>query len=311
MHAGGLVGILVIFDGLVRVLHVDPPVFTGRNRFALVVQDRQPDHRPRAPHGAGLLQPVFGGNHRGTDLGRPVVLVDHGPPPVEHPLLDFHRRRHGTVNSMGHGRDVVPVLHILGQREQAMKVRGHHVRGRYLVPVDQAQCVLGIPFIHDDDGVSCMDRTCGDVTDGGVIEGRRHEVHAGVVGYAEHAQHAGLECRVCIGVPFGEGPSDPFGSTRRARRVIHDRAGGSLRRPHPCHAVAPRRVVREPCAITHRKSCAGRQARFVRRAPAYFGERVLGHERSRIAVLQYVSNVVSCAVMIDGYEIHADLYCAH
>ena len=102
---------------------------------------------------ARLLHPLLGEHHRAAALAGRVVLVDHVAPPLDHPALDVGRTRGGGVDHVAQRRQVVRCLHVVGQREQPVELRRHHVAVGDLVPVDQLQHALGCPFVHEDDGV--------------------------------------------------------------------------------------------------------------------------------------------------------------
>jgi hypothetical protein len=66
---------------------------------------RAPDGRA---HRAGMGQPLLGGDPRhAAALGARVVLVDHRPPPLDHPPLDLGRARRGGMHDRAQAGEVV------------------------------------------------------------------------------------------------------------------------------------------------------------------------------------------------------------
>ena len=78
-------------------------------------------------------------------------------PPIDHPLLDLHRTGSCSVESELQRRQVVAPTHLLWQLEHAAEHRGHQLRVRDSVPLDQGQELLRVEALHDRHGASAAD----------------------------------------------------------------------------------------------------------------------------------------------------------
>ena len=106
------------------------------------------------PDRARLLQPAVRLGDGGRALHAAVRLPDHRAPPVHHLLLHLERTGRGGVDDDLEARDVVPVLDLLGQAEEADELGRHHVGRRDPVPLDGGQGLLGVELAQDRDGLA-------------------------------------------------------------------------------------------------------------------------------------------------------------
>ena len=161
-------------DGADHVGLVDP--------VAVVVEDGDLADRPRLADRAGLLQPLLGGDQRAAALAGGVVLVDRVAPPGDHLVLHVDRARRRGVDHVAQRGHVVLGPHVLGQRQQAVELGRHHVRGGDPALLDEAQHVLGQPLVHEHDGVAQVQRRAPEAQHGGVVQRRADDVDVVVLG---------------------------------------------------------------------------------------------------------------------------------
>ena len=129
--------------------HVDRADDAGLlESVAVVVEDGDLADRPGFADSAGFLQPLLSGDQRSTTFARGVVLVDCIAPPGDHLVLHVDRARGGGVDHVAQRRDVVLGPDVLGEREEPVELRGHHVRRRDPAFLDETQHVLGKPLVH-------------------------------------------------------------------------------------------------------------------------------------------------------------------
>ena len=131
----------------------------------------------RLADGAGSGEPGRGVDEAARALGRRVVLPHDRPEPLDDAPLHRHWAGSGAVEHRAQRRDVVAFPHLRRQREQPVEHRRHHVRMGDPVRLDQGQCRLGVPPLHQHDAhpVSdrCREREC---ERRGVVQGTGAEV---------------------------------------------------------------------------------------------------------------------------------------
>ena len=82
-------------------------------------------------------------------LGTGVVLVNNGPPPVEHTSFDVNRARSGRMHRHLHRRQVVARTYFLRQLEHTHEHGGYPLAVRDLVTLDPLQRSLGVDTEND------------------------------------------------------------------------------------------------------------------------------------------------------------------
>src|SRR5262249_45651294 len=96
----GLGLIFVVFEIGGSKLHVHCTRCAHSTPVTSVVENAEPPHRPPPSHPAGVLQPLIRRPQPPPTLPRPVVLVDHRPPPFEHLAFHVDRARRCRVNDV-------------------------------------------------------------------------------------------------------------------------------------------------------------------------------------------------------------------
>ena len=86
----------------------------------------------------GLLQPLLRADERARAFGRRVVLPHDRAEPLDQPLLHVDRTRRGAVEDEDAATTCRSAsLHVVGQRQQPVEHRRHHVRVRDAVLLDE------------------------------------------------------------------------------------------------------------------------------------------------------------------------------
>jgi hypothetical protein len=299
--AVGGVGLLAVPEvleatGLGR-LDVDRPHPVGRHALAVVVPDL--DHGPgrRAADAARLAQPVLGADEGAAAFGRGVVLPDDRAEPLDDRALDGNRRRGGAVQHVAQRRGVVASLHLVGQREQSVEHRRHHVRVRDAVLLDEAQRLLRLPAVHQrhaDASVEWQRQIEGERR--GVVErpGAQAQVVARAKGRArDHLRAETAGGRRLLAV-------DALGPAGRARGVEHGAADLGI-----LEVVA--RLGREQgvVGLEARNLAPARQPHLRLRSPLGgtgddVGEAGVGDEGACLAVVDDVGDLVRLQVPVDA-----------
>ena len=186
----------------------------------------------RLANRTGMGQPLLRVDRRaGEPLCSPVILVNDGPEPRHHLMLDIHRARGGRVDHAPKTRDVVFAPDGVGQLEHPHEHGRHELGVRDAVGLDQAQNRLGVEPAHHDRGSTDSLNRHGVVDARRVVQRGRREIHARVrhaVALTERVlQHVLRPGAVAV---FGEGPPDGFGPPRGAGRVKHFGTVGQRRR---------------------------------------------------------------------------------
>ena len=148
----GLLGIALVRE-VAHELQVHGADGARRHLVAVVVEHLHVGADPRPPDGAGVREPLLRARQRAAAFGRAVELVDHRTQPREQPPLELDRAGRGRVDHLPQRRHVVLRAHVLGQRHQPVQLRGHHGDVGDAVLVDQLQRALGVPLLHEHDGV--------------------------------------------------------------------------------------------------------------------------------------------------------------
>ena len=194
---------------------------------ALGIHDDHLDLGPRPPHRAGESPPVLGTGERAAALARGVVLPDAVTPPVQHPLLGLGRAGGPCMDHVAQRGRVVAPPHLLGELQEAVEHRRHHVGLRDPVALDELERPSSAPAVHEHDGVAEVQRHVDPLASAVVVHGTGAEVHVAVVGlHAEQRQQQRRERGRLVGVPVREGPAHALGPPGRARGVGHHTPGG-------------------------------------------------------------------------------------
>jgi hypothetical protein len=268
-----------------------------------------PVGRSRQADGAGTVEPLLGGDHRAPALGRGVVLVDDRPPPVEHALLDLDRARGGGVHHRAQRRHVETCPRFLGQGQEAVELRRHHVAVRDATALDELEHQLRCPAIHDDDGVPEMQGGRGEGEHCGVVHRRSAEMDVAVVrlGAEEPEQEACCAGRG-VGVGSRQPPADALGPAGRAGGVVHRRPAGAVVGPG---VGLPGRQFREGTEaghIAHDEAPVGGQRERIRRRPAGVAELLVTDEGAGLTVVDDVGDLGPHEVVVDRGQVPARLH---
>ena len=89
------------------------------------------------------------------------------------------------------------------------------------VLLDEGEVVLGVEVLHRDDGRADALGGEAEPQRGGVVEGRRRQVHLGVVEAEQQLQEAGHRAGVLVQQRAGKLAHHALGQSGRARRVQH------------------------------------------------------------------------------------------
>ena len=299
----GLLVVLVITETpLRRRPQVHGADLVGAEQLTLIRLDVHQLGVGRLPHRSRLREPVLRPHESAAALGGGVVLVDDGPEPVHEALLHMDGAGRGAVDDEAQRRHVVLVPGLLGQCEETVEHRGHHVGVRDLVLLDQSQRLLGVPAVHqhhsdpghqgrverERQGRGVVQRSCAEVGVGaGRVAGGDTDV-------------GGQRARVGRARGSGGGTIDALRATGRARRVEH--------RPSEDGVVDV--VARFRCddgfvvveAIDgpgdgQADLGVGRQRRRLRRVG---GEAGVGDEGLGLAVVHDVGGLLAGEVPVDG-----------
>ena len=221
------------------------PTSPGPSSLPVVVDDvRDPEYRP-ADRSRPFPPLGRGDEGHAVALGAGVELVEDRAPPGEHRLLHRHRARRAAVDAEHHARLVVALAHIGRQLQHAAEHRGHPLRVRDAVVLDELQRPLGIESLHHHDRAAGAVGRQAPVERSRVVEraGREpHRVGVEPVQVAVRREVAGHRPRRLEGQRL----ADPLGQSGRARRVEH-LAPRDFRLHRACRrAVAGVFVLREP-----------------------------------------------------------------
>ena len=208
-------------------------------------------------------------------------------------------------------RDVVLGAHVVGQREQAVELRRHHVRRGHLVLVDQLEHALGCPLVHEHDRVAHVQRVGRPHQHGGVVERRAGDVHVVVERlHAEHALEAGVQLAQDVGVDVDERRASrpwacrwcPTCSASARRRC--DRRGWSSagRRPARSTGGSPSTVADRE-ARCRRATSISVMALVISSAKRSWPTKHLG-----VAVVDDVGDLGADEVVVDRREVEPDLH---
>ncbi len=203
---------------------VDGPDLTGAELLAVRVEDAHAGAADGAPDRARLLEPAMRlGDGRGA-LHPAVGLPDHRAPPLHHPALHVERARCRRVHDRVQARHVVAGAHLLGEAQQPVELRRHHVRGEHAVLLDQAQRLLGIETGHDHEGMADVERAHVIGVATAVVHRGRHQVRPAEGHEIERpAEHRGVVGDL-PGIARGLRTPNPLGPAGGARRVDEQRA---------------------------------------------------------------------------------------
>jgi len=134
-----------------RAAEIDLALFADRHFIAFLVADM--DHAVYGPAHCALVGHPVGGLDPGHPVafGAGIILVDDGPPPFDHLLLDRDRARRGGVDGELQAGDVILLAHL--RRElQHLHEHGRDKLGmRHLVFLDKLEVSLRIELLHDDE----------------------------------------------------------------------------------------------------------------------------------------------------------------
>ena len=208
----------------------------------------------------GLREPLVRLHRRAATFGRRVVLVDARPPPVEHRALRRDRTRRGGVHDVRPAGHVVLRPLLLGQREQPVEHRRDEMRRRHLVLVDALERAFRRPLVHQDDGVSEMQRRRVEHDLGRVVQRTDRQVHAVARLEVEHQREERHRRAALVRVRVGHLAPDALRVPRRAGCVHHRLAGREIVR------TRRRLTLGELADIAEALDLAGREPRLVRNA---------------------------------------------
>src|SRR5579862_1781241 len=145
-HRRRLARVVVVLE-LPAAREVDGARLPRRELLAVRPDDvallRGPAHRAR------VGEPLLGGDPRAADvLGRRVVLLDDGAPPLHHLALDGDGARRGRVHDVAETGDVVAVADLLRELQEADEHGRHHLGVRHAVALDEGEELLGVEALH-------------------------------------------------------------------------------------------------------------------------------------------------------------------
>ncbi len=222
-----LLRVTVVGEGALVLLPVDGADLAGGELVALLVADVRDALESVAAHRPRALERLLGVDERDTHaLGGRVVLVDHRAPPLDHPPLDLRRTRRGGVDGVGHAGHVVALARGVGQLEHPHEHRGHPLRMRDVVLLDQPQGLLRVEAVHEDDRPTHRVDDAAEPQRGRVVQRCRAQVHAVGVEGVEEAEHGRVEIRHLVDLPLRQVHPYALGAAGGARRVEEVVAAG-------------------------------------------------------------------------------------
>ena len=245
-----------------------------------------------------LREPGVRVHDRARALGRRVVLPHDRAEPLDEPLLDRHRAGRGAMDDCEERRRVVLLAHVVGERQEPVEHRRHHVRVRDSVRLDELEAFALVPPLHEHDGRAPVqhdrERKC---ERRGVVQRSGAQVH--------HAGRVARELRLDHGLRRRCGwavhPLRPAGG---ARRVEHHRSA---------HRILERRGIGGRERLRVRDRVGGRigvtrlrahdqPERSVGQCHRHRVEPGLDHHRLRAAVLDDVARFGAGQMPVDRRE---------
>jgi hypothetical protein len=172
---GRLLRVALVLEARARP-EVDVARHTGGAGAAVGVEDVHLEARPGPADGAGVREPLLGGDADAAPLGSAVELEEDRAEPVDHAPLHVDRHRRRSVHDEAQAREVEALARRLVQAQQPDEVGGDEEGRDDPLALDGAQELALAPALEQHDVGSEQDRTLAVGVRARVVERRRDEV---------------------------------------------------------------------------------------------------------------------------------------